>query len=196
MNESLDDLDDEVDDDIEDVDIDVDGDGDDDVDIDTDGDDDANVEIELDADEEPSEAAEYELEADSDSDNDITSRIDALESKMDKILDALNELKYDDDDELYPDDDEDTDEDDDGQINDNISSAAAFIRFSWELPDVAEADGRTGCCQNKADFAAPLCTFRFHNISSPFPLPLSGAVGIAPIIIQILIDSNYFFNRW
>ena len=117
MNESLDDLDDEVDDDIEDVDIDVDG--DDDVDINTDGDDDANVEIELDADEEPSEAAEYELEADSDSDNDITSRIDALESKMDKILDALNELKYDDDDELYPDDDEDTDEDDEIDYDDD-----------------------------------------------------------------------------
>ena len=38
---------------------------------------------------------------------------------MDKIIDALNELKYDDDDELYPDDDEDTDEDDEIDYDDD-----------------------------------------------------------------------------
>lgn len=53
---------------------------------------------------------EFELEVD-DEKGDTAARLDALEDKLDTILDAINNMKYDDDDELYDDDNTEGDDD-------------------------------------------------------------------------------------
>ena len=59
--------------------------------------------------------------------------------------------------------DRDANEEYDSKVDEDVRSAAAFVGLAGELPDVSEADGRTGCRQNKADLAAPLGSFRFHS---------------------------------
>ena len=112
ITEDVDDLDDTIEDE-EDVDTEVFG----DEDIDNEG---------IDAD----ELGEYEDDIDTDvtdvdaedvdiEDTDDTSaRLDALESKLDQILDALNDMKYEDE-PLYDDDEEGFDDDEEGTIEDD-----------------------------------------------------------------------------
>lgn len=90
IDEAIDDLGDDIDDDVDDID---------------DGD------------------AEYELETDDDLDlggeeavgGDLESKIDNLDSKLDQILDAINDEEYADDD-LYPDDEEGEGDDDEAEF--------------------------------------------------------------------------------
>lgn len=115
VNESLDDLDDELDDDVEGDELDADFDVEED-DIDDgslDGMDDADVE----ADEDPlasvEDDAEMDVDVDGAEDGDIAARMDSLEAKLDSILSAINNMKYDDSEPLYSDDDVDADDEDD-----------------------------------------------------------------------------------
>lgn len=84
---------------------------------------------------------EYELETDDADveDGDLSTRIDGLESKLDTILDAITNMKYDDDDELYDDDEDDTDDDeddlddtedfDDDEPEDNVVESKAYRKM-------------------------------------------------------------------
>ena len=57
-----------------------------------------------------------------------------------------------------------TDQNNNGQVDQDKGSAAALISLARELPNVPQADGRSGCRQNKADLTAPLCAIRFHIV--------------------------------
>lgn len=61
-------------------------------------------------DEPEEEEAVYDVEAEDGAVDDTEARLDAIEDKLNQLLDVINNLKYDDDDELY-DDDEESDED-------------------------------------------------------------------------------------
>ena len=65
--------------------------------------DDADIDADMDAD----------VDAELGADGDIAARMDSLETKLDSILRAINNMKYDDDEELYPEDDEMSDDEDD-----------------------------------------------------------------------------------
>jgi len=101
ITEDIDDLDDQIEDE-EDVDTDVLG--DEDID-DTEVVDDTEVE-------DDGAEDEFEVEIDDEEGDDTTARLDALESKLDQILNALNDMKYEDE-PLYDDDEEEGEEDED-----------------------------------------------------------------------------------
>lgn len=109
VNESLDDLDDTLEDgdegDLELDDDTVDGDFEDEPEGDEQTHEEGEGEQEPDAD---GEETEVELEVDADKDSDIETRISSLEDKLDQILNAINAMKYDDE-PLYSDDDDDDD---------------------------------------------------------------------------------------
>ena len=73
---------------------------------------DADAEGEEEIDDEEPEETKYEVEVDDDSDT--KSRLDAVEDKLNQILDAINNMKYDDE-PLYDDDDE-VEDDEEGPI--------------------------------------------------------------------------------
>lgn len=103
ITEEVVDLDDELEDDEEVEDIDIE---DADEEIDADMAEEGDDEDDIDADAEEDDETEDILEQD----DDTEARLSALENKLDQILNAINDMKYDDDDELY--DGEDEDEDD------------------------------------------------------------------------------------
>lgn len=100
VNESLDDLDDELDDDTDF----------DDEDDSLDGFDGEEPEADVDVEEEPVddvEEPEFDVEVE---DDDVAARMDSLEAKLDSILDAINNMKYDDEEPLYSDNEEPADD--------------------------------------------------------------------------------------
>lgn len=108
VTESLDDLDDTLEDG-------------DESDLELDGEDEDTIDCEFEdepADEEDDEEAEVELTLDSDEEGDIESRMDSLEDKLDQILKGINDTKYSDE-PLYDDDEEDDDEEDDDESEDD-----------------------------------------------------------------------------
>lgn len=111
VNESLDDLDDDLDDE------DVDFEDDDELDDET---------PEVDVDVEEVEPAEKEADVETGSDCDITARMDSLEAKLDSILDAINNMKYDDEEPLYSDDEEHAEEEGDSDEFANDDEDADF----------------------------------------------------------------------
>jgi hypothetical protein len=80
--------------------------------------------------EDDTENVELEL----DDDSDLSSRMDTLESKMDAILDAINNMKYDDDDELYDDDDDEVEDEEEYEV---VESRAYS---NWKNKMLKEAD--------------------------------------------------------
>lgn len=123
VNESLDDLDDELEDDVEDDDL-LDGDAEDFEDEDVEN--------------------EYEVELDSDlEENELGARMDGLENKLDSILDVINNLKYDEDEELYDDlDDEDDEEETEFEVDmeDEDDLDDEDIDFDDEDDDLEDED--------------------------------------------------------
>ena len=122
VNESLNEFEDELDDDVEsdelddDVeDEDFDEDFDDDIDDGSlDGMDDEDTLDDVEGDDTDIEAdMNADVDAELCADGDIAARMDSLETKLDSILRAINNMKYDDDEELYPEDDEMSDDEDD-----------------------------------------------------------------------------------
>ena len=87
-------------------------DDDDDVDFE-DGDELDDETPEIDVDVEEVEPAEKETDIETGDDCDITARMDSLEAKLDSILDAINNMKYDDEEPLYSDDEEHAEEEGD-----------------------------------------------------------------------------------
>lgn len=119
INENLDDIDVNLEDDEDGDELDVDVNGED-VEGDVDAGDDADMEGEdegdVDLDSEDEDEGGLEMEPD-----DTTARLDAMEEKLNQILDALNNMKYDDD-TLYDDGEDDTEEGDDldnGEVEDD-----------------------------------------------------------------------------
>ena len=101
VNESLDDLDDSLDDDADF----------DDEDDSLDGFDEETPEVDVDVEEEPADGVEEpEVDVDVTGCDDIAARMDSLEAKLDSILDAINNMKYDDEEPLYSDDEESADD--------------------------------------------------------------------------------------
>lgn len=124
VTEAVDDLDDTLDDEEDDY---------SDFEDDEEADDSAEQELaddaeadDLDVNVEPGEDDDLEFEVEPDEDveaNDLDARMTSLESKLDTILDAIQNMKYDDSEPLYDDDEEDTDgedfdEDDDEEDDD------------------------------------------------------------------------------
>jgi hypothetical protein len=129
VTESLDDLDDDVEDgddseyDVEDVDAEGDEDlaaedGLDDLDIDNDEDEDID-DSDLAPEDGEGDEDDIELELDGDEEGDIESRMTSLEEKLDTILNAIQNMKYDDDEPLYDDEDSDGDDDFDDEDEDD-----------------------------------------------------------------------------
>lgn len=121
VTESLDDIDDELDDDVDGDELDSDFDVED-----VDDEDMAFDEDEVDDDDEDFENADFDGEdefATEVGNGDVAARIDSLEAKLDSILDAINNMKYDDDEELYDDDSKDgmADDEDDFDNEDDFS---------------------------------------------------------------------------
>jgi hypothetical protein len=131
-------LDDDVEDgddsdyDVEDVDVEGDEDlaaedGLDDLDIDNDEDEDID-DSDLAPEDGEGDEGDIELELDGDEEGDIESRMTSLEEKLDTILNAIQNMKYDDDEPLY--DDEDSDGDDDFNDEDEEDD---------DTPEIAES---------------------------------------------------------
>lgn len=96
-------------------------------DVDADETDDVDFEeTETEVEDEPGSESEVEYEIESDG-NDTESRLDSLEMKLDQILDALNSMKYNDEETLY----DDTNETDDTE-NDETSDEVEDDEFDDE----------------------------------------------------------------
>jgi hypothetical protein len=141
VTESLDDLDDDIEDD-SDYDVeDVDAEDDEDIaaedgidDVDLEGDEDDDIE---DNDVAPEDGEEsFDIELDGDEEGDIESRMSSLEDKLDTILDAIQNMKYDDDEPLY--DDEDSD-DEDASDDDIDIEADGEEEDDEDVPEIAES---------------------------------------------------------
>lgn len=125
ITEDVDDLDDTIEDDevVDDLDVDADENELDDTEVEgeevlADGD------VDVDAEEGADDEGENEFELEVDDDDDTTEqRLSSLEDKMDQILNAINDLKYDDEEDLYNDEDEtddnENDDEQDGPIEDD-----------------------------------------------------------------------------
>ena len=83
----------------------------DDEDDSLDGFDEETPEVDVDVEEEPDDDVEEpEVDVDVTGCDDIAARMDSLEAKLDSILDAINNMKYDDEEPLYSDDEESADD--------------------------------------------------------------------------------------
>lgn len=108
ITEDVADLDDEIEDDELEDDVDF---GDEENETE-DGNDGETVDYEVEL-EEPAEGEGDELPIDTSADTDVNARLDAMEEKLNQIFDAINNMKYDDD-ELYDDSDDDINNSEDG----------------------------------------------------------------------------------